>query len=125
MIERSHDWIDRRSLAFDLAIAAMVRAQPDLLRRAQVTVDRWIEQRRPAVPAVLLQWQEILSNWPLERILDLLTSFEEEPRRLRQSSPFCGILPRETRLAILKKYEAELQTVPSERDAQTKNELPN
>jgi hypothetical protein len=106
MIARTHEWIDRRSLAFDLAIADMIRTQPNLLRNAQDTLDRWIERRRPSVPPVLLQWQEILSSWPLERILDLLTSFEEEPRRLRQSSPFCGILPRETRLAILKEYES-------------------
>jgi hypothetical protein len=106
MIARTHEWIDQRSLAFDRAIAKMIRAQPVLLNHAQITLDRWIQQRRPSVPAILLQWQEILSCWPLEKILDLLTSSAEEPRRLRQSSPFCGILPQEARLAILKEYES-------------------
>jgi hypothetical protein len=106
MIARTHEWIDQRSLAFDVAIANMIRAQPDLVHRAQVTLDRWIEQCQPTVPPVLLQWREILDCWPLEKILHLLESSEEEPRRLRQSSPFCGILPREARLAILKEYES-------------------
>ena len=106
MIARTHEWIDQRSLAFDRAIANMIRAQPDLLHHAQVTLDRWIQQRPPSVPPIFLQWQEILNCWPLERILDLLMSAEEEPRRLRQSSPFCGILSPEARLAILKEYES-------------------
>ena len=106
MTPRSHEWIDQRSLAFDRAIAGMIRAQPDLLHHAQAVLDRWMQQRQPAVPPALLQWHEILSRWPLEKILDLLTSAEEEPRRLRQSSPFCGILSPQARLAILKEYES-------------------
>jgi hypothetical protein len=103
---RSHEWIDARSLALDLAVAGKLRAEPDLLDRARRTLDRWLEQRRPAVPAVLLEWHEILTRWPLGRILDLLTSSDETPRRLRQSSPFCGILSPEERLAIFKEYES-------------------
>jgi len=103
---RSHEWIDHRSLALDQAIAEKLRAEPGLLEQARRTLDHWLEQRRPAVPSVLLEWHEILVRWPLERILALLTSADEEPRRLRQSSPFCGILSREERLRILKEYES-------------------
>lgn len=38
--------------------------------------------------------------------INLLTRADENPRRLRQSSPFCGILSPEERLAILKDYES-------------------
>jgi hypothetical protein len=103
---RSHEWIDDRSLALDRAIADKLRAKPALVDQARRTLDRWVEQRRPAVPSVLLEWQEILAHWPLPRILDLLASDEENPRRLRQSSPFCGILSDEERLAILREYES-------------------
>jgi hypothetical protein len=103
---RSHEWIDDRSLAMDRVIAEKLRADPDLLNRARRTLDRWLKQRQPAVPSVLLEWQEILTRWPLGRILDMLTSPEENSRRLRQSSPFCGILSPEERLAILKEYES-------------------
>jgi len=103
---RSHEWIDQRSLALDRAIAKKLRAEPGLVDRARKTLDRWLEQRRPAVPSVLLEWHEILVHWPFECILDLLASADEHPRRLRQSSPFCGILSPEERLGILKEYES-------------------
>jgi hypothetical protein len=103
---RSHEWIDQRSLSFDQAIAQMLRENPDLLDRARTTLARWVEQRRPSVQTVLLEWQEILSNWPLEKIMDFLTSTDERACRLRQSSPFCGILSPEARLAILREYES-------------------
>ena len=103
---RSHEWIDQRSLALDRGVAKKLRAQPALLGRARTTLERWIQQRQPAVPAPLREWQDVLTNWPLERVLDLLTRADEQARRLRQSSPFCGILSAEERLAILKEYES-------------------
>jgi hypothetical protein len=103
---RTHEWIDQRSLALDRAIARKLGAQPALLRRAKTTLERWIEERQPCVPTVLLEWREILDHWPPERILGLLTSAEERPTRLRQSSPFCGILSPQERLAIFKEYES-------------------
>jgi len=103
---RSHEWIDARSLALDRAVADKLSAEPGLLDRARRTLARWVEQRQPAVPSVLLEWHEILTGWPQERILELLTSPEKTPQRLRQSNPFCGILSPEERLAILKEYES-------------------
>jgi hypothetical protein len=103
---RSHEWIDERSLALDRQIAAKLQADPSLLGRAHATLDRWLAQRPGAVPSVLREWQEILAHWPLARILELLTSPAEDACRLRQSSPFCGILSLEDRLAILKEYES-------------------
>jgi hypothetical protein len=102
---RTHEWIDQRSLAFDRVIAEKLRADPFLLTRAQRTLERWLQQRRSATPRVLVEWHDILVGWPLDRILDLLTSADENARRLRQSSPFCGILTPEERLTILKEYE--------------------
>jgi hypothetical protein len=103
---RSHEWIDRRSLALDRAIAEVIRSQPELLERAKTTLTRWVEQRQPSVPPVLLEWKEILDHWPLDKILVFLESADETARRLRQSSPFCGILTPEQRLAIFKEYES-------------------
>ncbi|MGO8927093.1 MAG: hypothetical protein ACLQU3_09420 [Limisphaerales bacterium] len=103
---RTHEWIDQRSLALDLAIAEKLRAQPALLGRARLTLERWLQQREPLAPPVLREWQEILAHWPLSRILELLTAGNETARRLRQSSPFCGILTPGERWAILKEYES-------------------
>ena len=103
---RSHAWIGRRSLALDQAIARQLRAQPELLQCARNTLQRWVRQRYPAVPAPLREWGEILNDWSFENILALLTSPEEEPARLRQSSPFCGIVTAEEKTEIFQKYES-------------------
>ncbi len=103
---RSHEWIDQRSLAFDRAIAAKLQVDPSLLERARATLKRWLNQRQPTPPQVLLEWQQILETWPADQILQLLVDSSQHARRLRQSSPFCGILSSEERLGILKDYES-------------------
>jgi hypothetical protein len=103
---RTHEWLDQRSLALDRAIADMIRSQPEMLQRARATLDRWIEQRAPNVPQALLEWKGILDRCETEEILSLITREDEEARRLRQSSPFCGILPQEIRHKILLEYES-------------------
>lgn len=102
---RTHQWLDQRSLAMDVAIAEMIRSRPELLDRARTTLARWIAQNEPDVPAALLEWREILDRSSVEEILQLLTRSDEDACRLRQSSPFCGILSDEKRLAILREYE--------------------
>ncbi|MCS7338591.1 MAG: hypothetical protein NZ739_10205 [Verrucomicrobiae bacterium] len=91
----------------DIRIAEKLAAQPELLERAVRTLERWIQQRQPNPPPVLLEWQRILRDWPFQKILELLRSDSPEARRLRQSSPFCGILDEEERLQILRDYEAK------------------
>jgi hypothetical protein len=103
---RGHEWIDQRSLALDKAIAAKLRARPELLQCATETLQNWIRQRQPTVPQVMLEWQEILTTWSFDKITALLTSSEPEPTRLRQSSPFCGILTQQERMKIFQEYES-------------------
>lgn len=103
---RTHEWIDQRSLAMGKAIAQKVRSEPSLLMYTKKNLERWIQQMQPSVPAVYVEWKTMLESWPLEKILDKLTSPDDEGRRLRQSSPFCGILSQDERLAIFREYEA-------------------
>jgi hypothetical protein len=49
-------------------------------------------------------WEEILRFSP-QRLPELLGSFSEEAVRLRQSSPFAGLVPEESRQAILSAVE--------------------
>lgn len=90
----------------DRLIADKLAARPELLQRAVQTLDRWIAQRQPSPPPVLLEWQRILRQSSLSEILALLRSDSPDARRLRQSSPFCGILEPEERLKLLRAYEA-------------------
>jgi len=104
--KRTHEWLDQRSLAMDKAIAKIIRSKPELLDRAKATLARWIQQKGSCVPIALLEWQEILAKNSLEDIMQFLVQDDEEARRLRQSSPFCGILPEKDRLAILQEFES-------------------
>jgi len=103
---RSHEWIDQRSLALDRLIAEKLAAHPELLEHAVQILDRWIAQRQPQPPAALLEWQQILRERSFTEILAFLRSDSEKARRLRQSSPFCGLLTPEERLEIFREYEA-------------------
>jgi hypothetical protein len=71
---RSHEWIDQRSLALDRLIADKLADQPELLQRAVQTLERWIAQRQPHPPAVLLEWRQILRERSLTDVLTLLRS---------------------------------------------------
>jgi hypothetical protein len=100
---RSHEWIDQRSLALHEAVAARLEAQPQLLEVARANLKRWLAAR-PA--AALREWQRLLDSLPLPQLIQLLRSPEEEAARLRQSSPFAGILTPAERQAILARYES-------------------
>ena len=103
----THEWIDQRSLAMNTEIAEMIREKPELMDVAKATLARWIKNSNPPSPAKL-EWDAILKNSTTEEVLSLLTRWDEEARRLRQSSPFCGILPEERRTAIFAEFEQRL-----------------
>ncbi len=71
------------------------------LSRARNTCKRWLEEQGPD-PNVE-EWQEILSgSW--EDIRKVLLDTSENGARLRQNSPFAGVLPAKMRLDIYKKF---------------------
>jgi len=101
------EWIDQRSLAMHTEMTQMIRAKPELLDVPKATLARWIKKDNPPSSA-LLEWDTILKDSTTEEVLSLLTRWDEEARQLRQSSPFCGILPEERRLAIFAEFEQRL-----------------
>jgi type II secretory pathway component PulL len=100
---RSHEWIDRRSLALHEAVAAKLEAQPQLLDIARRNLDRWLKTNRAAG---LREWRTILDSASLPDVLALLRSPSEKATRLRQSSPFAGLLTSEERRLIMASYES-------------------
>lgn len=100
---RSHAWIDQRSLALHEAVAAKLEAQPELLEVARANLRRWLSTN-PA--AALREWWQLLDVSPPSALLALLRSPGDEAARLRQSSPFAGLLTPEERRSILKEYES-------------------
>lgn len=100
---RSHRWIDERSLALHTAVAAKLEARPELLDIARENLRRWLSAR----PVEALQeWREVLDRAPLSDVVGLLRSASADAARMRQSSPFAGVLSPDERRSILKAYES-------------------
>jgi predicted NAD/FAD-dependent oxidoreductase len=100
---RAHEWIDRRSLARHEAVAAKLEAQPQLLEVARANLQRWLSTNSTAA---LREWRQLLETTPFPELLVLLRSNGDEAARLRQSSPFAGLLTPVERQSILNDYES-------------------
>ena len=87
----------------DRLVAAKVRANPALVDRARDTLERWLVSASPRTRPVLLEWRTLLDGGATS-VLPVLEGSDERCTRLRQSSPFCGILTREERTRILLEF---------------------
>ena len=97
-----HSRLDERSLAMHQLIAAKVQADPALLDRARQNVRRW--QASDGSPKLALaEWEQILDG-PINQVAQFLAERSERATRLRQSSPFAGILTEAERRTIYQKY---------------------
>ncbi len=101
---KTHGEIDRRSLLLARAIVDRIDRDPRRagLSKARSVCDRWA--RTAAQPAVD-EWRKILEqDWT--QIRRLLLRDDELGRRLRQSSPFCGVLTPSERWHIYREGRA-------------------
>ena len=89
----SHEHTDEISLELGRHVATRLRQRPELLRVAHDNLDRWTSRNANARSLLrcYAEWRDIL-NRPLEEICHLLSSDNEEAQRLRQNSPFAGVL---------------------------------
>ena len=101
-LHSDHDRLDERSLALHRLVARKVLAEPVLLDRARANLRRWRDNHGASSPA-LTEWERIL-NGHAGQVADFLVERSERAARLRQSSPFAGILTEDERLAIHESY---------------------
>ncbi len=88
-----HSETDQVSLELARRIVDRLRGQPELVEFARANLARWAQQNSSA-PSLLrcyAEWQEILSR-PVDEICNLLCSESDNAQRLRQNSPFAGVL---------------------------------
>ena len=102
---KDHRLIDERSLALHCAVAEKLRAQPALLGHAKANLQRWEAGASPRVRPVFAEWHNLLVG-PFDVLLALLTADDARATRLRQSSPFAGLLTASERFAILREFQA-------------------
>jgi hypothetical protein len=97
-----HRIIEARSLAMHCLIARKIEADRRLLAAARRNLEKWIVRYGEGTPRALEEWREILDRpWP--EIAALITDAGESAARLRQSSPFAGVLTPAERRQV---YEA-------------------
>ena len=96
-----HRRLEERSIALHREIAKRIEANPDILSIAKKNLERWIK-KDSEIP-VWREWREILRR-PVDDIVALLISPSENARRLRQSSPFCGVLTPKERWKIYESF---------------------
>jgi hypothetical protein len=86
-----HRLKDVRSLAMHTLIAAKIDRDPRLLAVPRRNLKRWRARSAGATPNCQIEWSDILKRpWP--EIAAYLVDPGEHATRLRQSSPFAGIL---------------------------------
>jgi hypothetical protein len=101
----SHRLLEIRSLAMHALIARKIERDPALLEIARRNVERWCARWKENPPAWLEEWRELLSHsW--QSIAALITGSDERATRLRQSSPFAGVLSNEERWRIHDAFRA-------------------
>ncbi len=89
----NHIETDQVSLELGRRVAERLRWQPEVVDFARANLVRW-SQQNASVPSLLrcyAEWQQILSR-PVEEICKLLCSESDNAQRLRQNSPFAGVL---------------------------------
>jgi hypothetical protein len=101
----THERLEQYSLELHRTVADMLRHDPSLLERAKDNIKRWTVGRDLDKKNPYLEWLDLLDGSP-EQIFELLESQSEKAVRLRQSTPFTGILPDNKRLEIFNRYAA-------------------
>lgn len=100
-----HRIIEARSLAMHCLIARKIEADRRLLAAARRNLAKWIARYGDAAPRALGEWREILDRpWP--EIAARITDADEGAVRLRQSSPFAGVLTSAERRRVYEAFRA-------------------
>jgi hypothetical protein len=92
----NHADIDRVSLEIHRRIALRLRQEPRLTDVARENLDRWMKLNGhiPSLRRDYEEWRRLL-DLPLEKLCAVMVEETDEGQRLRQNSPFAGVLPRE------------------------------
>jgi hypothetical protein len=101
----SHRLLEARSLAMHAVVARKIDRDPTLLAIPQNNIKRWSARWKDDAPAWFYEWQSLLKQ-PWQHIAALITEPSERAARLRQSSPFAGVLSNEERRRIYEAFRA-------------------
>jgi hypothetical protein len=97
-----------QSLAMHRRIAALMERHPDVvIGKAVRNLHAWLaNQQEPAVVTVFQEWLDLLNRMSPDEIAGFIVSESAEAARMRQSSPFAGVLSPQEVWAIKRSHEA-------------------
>ncbi len=89
-----HSLQDKVGLELAIRIQEALPEHPEWLEEARTNLDRWSARNSSAASLLrcYAEWRELLER-PVPEICAVLIADTEEGRRLRQNSPFVGMLP--------------------------------
>jgi len=93
-----------RSLAMHALIARKLVNEPRLLSVPRRNLERW-RAHYSDPPQYLVEWAQLLRR-PVGELAAILTDPGEEATRLRQSSPFVGVLTQRERKRLFEAFRA-------------------
>jgi len=96
-----HIRIDERSLALHKVIAEKLLQNPDLLQKGKENIKRWRSQGVES--SAFKEWEDIIDKG-IKDTVAALKSNNEKYIRLRQSTPFTGMLTTEERKNIFESF---------------------
>ena len=101
----THRVLEARSLAMHCLAAQKVERKPALLKVVRRTLAAWRSRYAAEMPRALDEWNAILKrSWP--EIASFITDPGERATRLRQSTPFAGVLSERERERVYAAFRA-------------------
>lgn len=101
---RTHQELDKRSLAMHRLVVEKLRRDPALFDKPKATLARWRTIVCPASQPYLQEWERLIEQG-METCLAVSVENSEHATALRQCSPFTGILTEQERLTFLNEWQ--------------------
>ena len=108
MVLPMHRRREIQSLEMHRRIAAMMKGDPSrVLGKAMANLQAWLARHQgSALEPVFKEWQELLTCLSISEIAAFIVGEDDRAIRMRQSSPFAGVLSPQEVWAIKRSHEA-------------------
>jgi len=103
-----HRHRESQSLQMHRRVAALMELDPDaVIGKALCNLHSWMaSQQEPSAVAVFQEWLDLFARTPPHDLAAFIVSDSECAARMRQSSPFAGVLSPQEVWAIKRGHEA-------------------
>jgi len=103
----THQFLDALALAYHQAIAFRLLNSPEeVIGLARENLEHWIRVHEgTGTVYALKEWQTLLDTKTVPELIAIITEDSDKGQRLRQSTPFAGVLSDQERKEIMTRCE--------------------